>query len=371
MIGTDQNGTRILGWSYIVNTWTALTHSIQLGLFHFRLSVISMLLWCSTEVSFGSILSLLLAGCLGRYCMQLLNDQYHALKKNQTFIEQLQGRLVPCKGMVIYCNAKPSWTGQRFRIIHVELGCSGIEDVTFTFFTFTIRIYSWFKSLSSFSVTFIPNRYAWRGKSLSSHFAGALPQPRIEKKPCMIMVDFVCQGVTEGRIQKSIKHMETDGNQVCWCLVKYAKIIQGGHGLCSLLAMVITTARATLWECSLKSKKKAARLASALSPSTIWILQCPLCFHTRRQLPRPQAAESLNAWHVDGTFYAVAAHCGAWCWEGHRTRKECCRHHGISTCSTQLMYRDNALMCLDESKVSSLGCRWWIGRVFLFFSQPC
>ena len=43
------------------------------------------------QVSLGSILSLLLAGCLGRYCMQLLNEQYHSLKKNQTFIEQLQG----------------------------------------------------------------------------------------------------------------------------------------------------------------------------------------------------------------------------------------------------------------------------------------
>ena len=43
------------------------------------------------QVSLDSILSLLLAGCLGRYCMQLLNEQYHSLKKNQTFIEQLQG----------------------------------------------------------------------------------------------------------------------------------------------------------------------------------------------------------------------------------------------------------------------------------------
>jgi uncharacterized membrane protein YczE len=43
------------------------------------------------QVSLGSILSLLLAGCLVRYCMQLLNEQYHSLKKNQTFIEQLQG----------------------------------------------------------------------------------------------------------------------------------------------------------------------------------------------------------------------------------------------------------------------------------------
>ena len=47
-----------------------------------------------SEVSFGSVLSLLLAGCLGRYCLQLLKDQFHSLKKNQTFIEQLQGRLL-------------------------------------------------------------------------------------------------------------------------------------------------------------------------------------------------------------------------------------------------------------------------------------
>ena len=191
MIGTDQNGTIILGWSYIVNTWTALTHSIQLGLFHFRLSVISMLLWCSTEVSFGSILSLLLAGCLGRYCMQLLNDQYHALKKNQTFIEQLQGQLVPCKGMVIYCNAKPSWTGQRFRIIHVELGC-GIEDVTlFTFFTFfTFIPLSFTRGLSHFrlsvSLSSLPQVRLARQEPFEP-LCRSPSQPRIEKKTCMIM----------------------------------------------------------------------------------------------------------------------------------------------------------------------------------------
>eukprot|EP00913_Durusdinium_trenchii_P001670 g1546.t1 len=71
------------------------------------LGVVPVSLWCLfalhpppgeeiplyAAVSFGSVLSLLLAGCLGRYCLQLLKDQFHSLKKNQTFIEQLQGTM--------------------------------------------------------------------------------------------------------------------------------------------------------------------------------------------------------------------------------------------------------------------------------------
>lgn len=42
-------------------------------------------------VSAGSILVILFSACLGRYCLQLLAEQWRSLKKNQTFIEQLQG----------------------------------------------------------------------------------------------------------------------------------------------------------------------------------------------------------------------------------------------------------------------------------------
>ena len=44
-------------------------------------------------VSVGSVLVMLLSACLGRYCLQLLAEQWRSLKKNQTFIEQLQGHL--------------------------------------------------------------------------------------------------------------------------------------------------------------------------------------------------------------------------------------------------------------------------------------
>ncbi|CAK9009603.1 Palmitoyltransferase ZDHHC3 (Acyltransferase ZDHHC3) (GABA-A receptor-associated membrane protein 1) (Golgi-specific DHHC zinc finger protein) (Zinc finger DHHC domain-containing protein 3) (DHHC-3) [Durusdinium trenchii] len=91
------------------------------------LGVVPVSLWCLfalhpppgeeiplyAAVSFGSVLSLLLAGCLGRYCLQLLKDQFHSLKKNQTFIEQLQGTMGETRALratvqeVMGC--APSW----------------------------------------------------------------------------------------------------------------------------------------------------------------------------------------------------------------------------------------------------------------------
>ena len=155
---------------------------------------------------------------------------------------------------------------------------------------------------------------------------------------------------------------ETRGNQVCWCFVKT------WEDMWEVLKEVMGCAPSWRWLLPLpvpRCESAAWNQKELQDLHPHWHEECYDVLSVSPQwceFPRPKAAESLNAWHVDGTFYAVATHCGAWCWEGQRG-KECCRHPtpwNLNMLNSIYVSRWKHWCVWMKAKfqLSTLGCIW-------------
>ena len=161
--------------------------------------------------------------------------------------------------------------------------------------------------------------------------------------------------------------METDGNQVCWCLVKYAKIIQGGHGCAPswrwLLPLPVPRCESAAWNQRKRSYKTCLRIEpltidnfnstmSSLFPHPAWISKTSGCWIT----------ECLACW------WNVLRSCSA-LWSlvlrGPTDKK------GMLLTPWNLNMLNSIYVsrqCIDVSRWKQ-SFREWVGRVFPFFPK--